>query len=93
MGMAQFGSLIAEHRERLGLSTSRLAELIGRAPSSIRAWEKGRSTPNDAVVVTLDPVELLSLAAARVPRAFTAEECTVYRTDPCPTFEELRSGS
>lgn len=74
MGMAQFGSLIAEHRERLGLSTSRLAELIGRAPSSIRAWEKGRSAPNDAVVVTslaavlgIDEVELFRAAGLAPP--------------------------
>lgn len=74
MRMAQFGSLIAEHRERLGLSTSRLAELIGRAPSSIRAWEKGRSTPNDAVVVTslaavlgIDEVELFRAAGLPAP--------------------------
>ena len=50
--MAQFGTLVAEHRERLGLSTSRLAELVGRAPSSIRAWEKGHSVPDDSVVVS-----------------------------------------
>lgn len=74
MGMAHFGSLIAEHRERLGLSTSRLAELIGRAPSSIRAWEKGRSAPNDAVVVTslaavlgIDETELFRAAGLTPP--------------------------
>lgn len=50
--MAQFGTLVAEHRERLGLSTSRLAELVGRAPSSVRSWERGSSVPDDAVVVS-----------------------------------------
>ena len=50
--MAQFGVLVTEHRQRLGLSNARVAELVGRAPGTIRAWERGRSVPDDPVVVT-----------------------------------------
>lgn len=72
--MAQFGTLVAEHRERLGLSTARLAELVGRAPTSIRSWEKGRSIPDDAVVVSslaavlgIDEVTLFEAAGLAPP--------------------------
>ena len=47
-----FAGLIRQSRERLGLTASRVAELIGRAPGTIRAWEKGTSQPSDAVVVS-----------------------------------------
>lgn len=72
--MAQFGSLLIEHRERLGLSSSRVAELVGRAPGTVRSWEKGRSTPDDAVVVTslaavlgIDEAELFRAAGLEPP--------------------------
>jgi|FLYL01.1.fsa_nt_gi transcriptional regulator with XRE-family HTH domain len=34
------------------MSISRLAELVGRSPSAIRAWEKDRSVPTDPKVVS-----------------------------------------
>ncbi|MDH3250592.1 MAG: helix-turn-helix domain-containing protein [Acidimicrobiia bacterium] len=82
--MAQFGSLIAEHRERLGLSSSRVAELVGRSPGAIRSWERGRSHPDDPVVVSslaavlgIDETELFVAAGMEPPRAsapFSLEE-------------------
>ena len=50
--MSEFGSLIRDARERLGLSPHRVAELIGRAPGTVRAWERGRTVPTDPFVVT-----------------------------------------
>lgn len=50
--MSEFGSLIRDARERLGLSPHRVAELIGRAPGTVRAWERGRTVPADPFVVT-----------------------------------------
>lgn len=74
--MAQFGSLISEHRERLGLSSGRVAELVGRSPGMVRAWEKGRSHPEDPVVVSslaavlgIDERELFVAAGLEPPRA------------------------
>lgn len=74
--MAQFGSLIAEHRERLGLSSGRVAELVGRSPGTVRSWERGRSHPDDPVVVSslaavlgIDETELFVAAGLEPPRA------------------------
>jgi transcriptional regulator with XRE-family HTH domain len=50
--MSEFGGLIKEARERLGLSPHRVAELIGRAPGTVKAWERGRTVPNDPFVLT-----------------------------------------
>ena len=82
--MAQFGSLIAEHRERLGLSSNRVAELVGRSPGTVRSWERGRSQPDDPVVVSslaavlgIDEAELFVAAGLEPPRAsapFSLEE-------------------
>ena len=82
--MAQFGSLIAEHRERLGLSSSRVAELVGRSPGTVRSWERGRSQPDDPIVVSslaavlgIDEAELFVAAGIDPPRAsapFSLEE-------------------
>ncbi|MDH4115925.1 MAG: helix-turn-helix domain-containing protein [Acidimicrobiia bacterium] len=52
MSTQDFGGLIRRGRERLGLSHSRVAELIGRAPSTVRSWERGTSKPGDADVVS-----------------------------------------
>lgn len=69
-----FGVLIRQSRERLGLTPARVAELIGRAPGTIRAWEKGTSTPGDAAVVStlaavlgIDEVTLFEAAGLEPP--------------------------
>lgn len=82
--MAQFGSLISEHRERLGLSSSRVAELVGRSTGTVRSWERGRSRPDDPIVVSslaavlgIDESELFVAAGMEPPRAsapFSLEE-------------------
>lgn len=47
-----FGGLVREARDRLGMSHSRVADLIGRSPSTVKAWERGRAVPSDANVVS-----------------------------------------
>jgi transcriptional regulator with XRE-family HTH domain len=49
--METFATLVQQGREAAGLSYQRVAELVGRAPSTIRGWERGRSEPKDAEVV------------------------------------------
>lgn len=49
---SDFSGLISQSRERLGLTTSRVAELIGRSPGTLRAWEKGTSRPTEDSVVS-----------------------------------------
>ena len=48
---ASFGQLVKEHRIEMGLTQQRLADLVGRSPSTVRSWERDRATPNDRSVV------------------------------------------
>ena len=41
------GDLIRHQRAALGLTQARLAELVGRSPSTVRSWERDRSVPAD----------------------------------------------
>jgi len=39
----------------------------------------------------LNTSDLISVAKDNLTRGFSAEECTTYRIDPCPTLEEMRN--
>lgn len=74
MSNRDFGGLVRRSRERLGLSQARLGELVGRAASTIRAWERGQTVPTDptavstlAAVLGLDEPELFELAGLDPP--------------------------
>lgn len=45
------GELISSQRAALGLTQARLAELVGRSPSTIRSWERDRTAPADRASV------------------------------------------
>ena len=71
-----FGDLVRRGREEAGLSQSRLALLIGKSPTTIRAWEHGRTHPADpdavaalAAVLGLDEAHLLGQAGFEAPAA------------------------
>ena len=73
-----FGDLVRRGREDAGLSQSRLAVLIGKSATTIRAWEHGRTNPADpeavaalAAVLGLDENELLGHAGFDAPQART----------------------
>jgi transcriptional regulator with XRE-family HTH domain len=64
-----FGNSIRRGREAVGLSQSKVAQLIGKSPSTLRSWELGRSQPSDsssvsaiAAVLGLDEHDLLGRA-------------------------------
>lgn len=64
-----FGDVVRRGRERAGLSQARVAQLIGKSASTVRAWEQGRTNPGDAqsvsalaAVLGLDETELLDRA-------------------------------
>ena len=66
-----FARLLRRFRARAGLTLSELAEALGAARSSVRAWEQGRRVPRDrarladlAQVLQLSPTEASALAAA-----------------------------
>ncbi|MEX1134984.1 MAG: helix-turn-helix transcriptional regulator [Acidimicrobiia bacterium] len=69
-----FGRTIRYRRTKLGLSQAKLGELVGRSASTIRAWERDSSLPNDAVVITalsavlgIDRRSLFEKAGLEVP--------------------------
>jgi transcriptional regulator with XRE-family HTH domain len=73
-----FGELVRRGREHAGLSQSRLANLVGKSATTIRAWEHGRTNPADreavsaiAAVLGLDENELLGHAGFEAPPART----------------------
>ncbi len=47
-----FGNSIRRGREAVGLSQTKVAQLIGKSPSTLRAWELGRTQPSDSSAVT-----------------------------------------
>jgi transcriptional regulator with XRE-family HTH domain len=76
--LVSFGDVVRRGREEAGLSQSRLALLIGKSPTTIRAWEHGRTNPADpqavaalAAVLGLDETELLGRAGFEAPVART----------------------
>lgn len=52
MARQSFGRTVRYRRTKLGLSQTRLAELVGRSAATIRAWEADRSVPKDPQVLT-----------------------------------------
>ena len=74
-----FGDFVRRAREQAGLTQSRLAQLIGKSPTTIRSWEHGRTNPADpgavsamAAVLGLDENELLGQAGFEDPASATA---------------------
>ena len=47
-----FGRTIRSRRTKLGLSQTKLGELVGRSPTTVRSWERDKSQPKDAAVIT-----------------------------------------
>jgi transcriptional regulator with XRE-family HTH domain len=47
-----FGRTVRYRRTKLGLSQTQLGELVGRSTATIRAWERDKSRPNDAQVLS-----------------------------------------
>src|SRR5918996_1767355 len=79
-----FGRTIRFRRTKLGLSQSKLGELVGRSPGTIRSWERDDSTPND-------PEVLMALAAVLgVEQRTLFEKAGVNRPEieTSPTFEQ-----
>jgi transcriptional regulator with XRE-family HTH domain len=45
------GRTIRYRRTKLGMSQAKLAELVGRSPTTIRSWESEKTMPNDTSVL------------------------------------------
>ena len=66
--------MIRSRRTKLGLSQTKLGELVGRSPTTVRSWERDKSHPNDAGVITalsavlgLDENDLFEKAGQEMP--------------------------
>ena len=46
-----FGRTVRYRRSKLGLSQTKLGELVGRSTATIRSWERDRTKPNDPKVI------------------------------------------
>ncbi len=80
-----FGRSIRYRRTKLGLSQTRLGELVGRSAAAVRSWEKDASTPSDPSVL-----EALS-AVLGIETSVLFEKAGVDRpphVESSPTVEE-----
>lgn len=49
----EYESMYARHRNAAGMTQERAAELLGVAPRTLQAWERGESTPPNARVLAM----------------------------------------
>lgn len=82
--MSDFGGLIRDAREKLGLSPHRVAELIGRGTGIVKAWERGRAVPTDPFVIT----SLAAVLAVEETRLFRAAGIDPPGRQPTLTIEQ-----
>ncbi|MEX1126737.1 MAG: helix-turn-helix domain-containing protein [Acidimicrobiia bacterium] len=91
-----FGRTIRYRRTKLGLSQAKLGELVGRSATTIRAWERDSSLPNDGSVITalsavldVDRRSLFEKAGLEVPVQETSptmeEAFASLAAEPRPT--------
>ena len=80
MARQSFGRTIRYRRTRVGLSQTRLAELVGRSPSTVRSWEADRSVPRDpevlatlSAILGIDERSLFEKAGVERPHGFEFE--------------------
>lgn len=74
-----FGRTVRYRRTKLGMSQAKLAELVGRATPTIRAWERDKSRPTEpkvlsalAAVLGVDEKHLFDKAGVESPETETS---------------------
>jgi transcriptional regulator with XRE-family HTH domain len=82
------GDLIQRQRAALGLTQARLAELVGRSPSTVRSWERDRGVPGDqAAMAAL--MAVLGLTDEEVENAIGDQEGAAADEAVGPAFIPL----
>jgi transcriptional regulator with XRE-family HTH domain len=79
-----FGRTIRYRRTKLGLSQAKLGELVGRSASTIRAWERDSSLPNEGAVITA----LSAVLAVDRRSLFEKAGLEIPMEETSPTMEE-----
>lgn len=79
-----FGRTIRFRRTKLGLSQTKLGELVGRSPSTIRSWERDDTTPNDPDVL----MALAAVLGVEQRTLFEKAGVDTPETETSPTLEQ-----
>ncbi|MFW2339675.1 MAG: helix-turn-helix domain-containing protein [Acidimicrobiia bacterium] len=74
------GDLIRQQRAALGLTQARLAELVGKSPSTVRSWERDRSRPADEASLSA-LAAVLGLSEDQVQLAMWTEAAPLQTAD------------
>ena len=74
------GDLIRQQRAALGLTQARLAELVGKSPSTVRSWERDRSRPADEASLSA-LAAVLGLSEDQVQQAMWTEAAPPQTAD------------
>lgn len=74
------GDLIRQQRAALGLTQARLAELVGKSPSTVRSWERDRSRPADEASLSA-LAAVLGLSEDQAQQAMWAEAAPPQTAD------------
>jgi transcriptional regulator with XRE-family HTH domain len=90
-----FGRTVRYRRTKLGMSQTQLAELVGRSTSTIRSWERDKSSPNDPQVVStlsailgVDERQLFEKAGVDLPDVVQTR-ATIEQTFATLSIEEV----
>lgn len=93
-----FGRTVRYRRTKLGMSQAKLADLVGRTATTIRAWERDKSRPNDpkvlsalAAVLGIDEKQLFDKAGVDPPETETSP--TVEQALATLAFEDVVDAS
>lgn len=93
-----FGRTVRYRRTKLGMSQAKLADLVGRTATTIRAWERDKTRPNDpkvlsalAAVLGVDERHLFDKAGVEPPETETSP--TVEQALATLAFEDVVDAS
>ena len=79
-----FGRTVRYRRTKLGLSQAKLGELVGRAATTIRSWERDTTHPNDPQVISA----LAAILAIDEQMLFEKAGIDMPAHEASPTMEE-----
>jgi transcriptional regulator with XRE-family HTH domain len=80
-----FGRSIRYRRTRIGLSQSRLGELVGRSGAAVRSWERDASVPTDVSVLQA----LSAVLGIETGVLFEKAGVAIPAVETSPTVEEV----